>query len=75
MTRTEEIELSAKGNGISILDLKKLLRLIDPHKSISPIKIGMAWKDFCKSNQSVWLDPTLDTMSLFVGWLLTNKIL
>ncbi len=75
MTRTEEIELAAKGNVISVFDLKKLLRLVDPHKIISPIKTAMAWKDFCKSHQSVWLDPTLDTMSLFAGWLLTEKVL
>lgn len=72
MTRTEEIELVAKGSGVDIVDIHELLDLIDPNQIISPIKAGMAWKDFCKSYDAFWLDPNI-TMGLFAGWLLSDK--
>jgi hypothetical protein len=75
MTRKEEIELIAKGSGVDIADIEELLDLIDPNDMISPITAGMAWKDFCKSYDAVWLDPKGISMGVFAGWLLTKKVL
>ena len=75
MTRKEEIELAAMGSFVDIADIQELLDLIDPNDMISPIKAGMAWKDFCKSYDAVWLDPKGISMGLFAGWLLSEKVL
>jgi hypothetical protein len=72
MTRKEEIELAARGSGVDIADVEELLDLIDPNELVSPIKAGMAWKDFCKSYDAYWLDPKT-TMGLFTGWLLMEN--
>lgn len=74
MTRKEEIELVAKGAGVDTTEIEKLLDLLDPNEFISPIKVGMAWKDFCKSYDAYWLDPKDIAMGLFAGWLLTREI-
>jgi hypothetical protein len=75
MTRDEEIELIAKGSNVDIADIEELLDLIDPNEMISPIKAGLAWKDFCKSYDGFWLDPRGISMGVFAGWLLTKKVL
>ena len=75
MTRKEEIELAAKGSFVDIEDIQELLDLLDPNGNISPIKASMAWKDFCKSYDAVWLDPRGHSIGLFAGWLLTQKVL
>lgn len=78
MTRKEEIELIAKGSAVDVADIEELLDLIDPNDNISPIKASMAWKDFSKSYDAVWLDPRGISMGLFAGWLLmyhTGKVL
>ena len=75
MTRNEEIELAAIASFVDITDIQELLDLIDPNDMISPITAGMAWKNFCKSYDAVWLDPKGISMGVFAGWLLTKKVL
>jgi len=73
MTRNEEIELAAIASFVDIADIQELLDLIDANDMISPITAGIAWKDFCKSYDAVWLDPNT-TMGLFAGWLLMESV-